>query len=257
MERRKWYIVRLSYRSAIAAAIAVGELHVGEEDLVVADRERSQRIRTLEVAQGSRHDLGPREVEHVVGDHHAALGERRLGQEHVGVDDVVGVPAVDAEQADVTVGQVTHVVGGDEGRVTRMHRDPRRVGEAGDVGFEPCTITASGPVDVERLILEEIDGNGLLVVAEQEVEADQQLAVVDADLGGATPDAQLPLRGVEHLDELEHLGLHPPPDPSTTATGIRPELRTHGRDPNSACDPSLCEERRMGVESSRIHQRGT
>ena len=77
-----------------------GVLGLGEQRLVEADRERHQLGPVGEVLQRADGDARPLLVEDVVGDHDATVGQRLLGQPHVAVNDLLGVPAVHAEEPD-------------------------------------------------------------------------------------------------------------------------------------------------------------
>jgi hypothetical protein len=173
---------------------------VGEEDLVEPDQERRQLGPIVEISQCARRDAGPVLVEHVVGDHNAAVGQRRLGQLHVAVHDLVGVPAVHGEQANVTAREFAQLRRLQLGRITLVHDHVVHGRPQLDVVRELLEVAVPGAVDVERLIAEDVDRYRLIPRPLQQAQTDEQLAVVHADFGGSAGNLLGALCRVEYVE---------------------------------------------------------
>ena len=90
-----------------------------------------------------------------------------------------------------------------------MQHQARVIGVAQEVAAELRQVAAARLVDVEVLVLEQVDGECLLRRAAQQVEQDEELAVMHADLGDAAPDAKRALPFAERGDDKRRLGAQP------------------------------------------------
>jgi hypothetical protein len=119
-----------------------------------------------------------------------ALGERRFRRPEIVRGDLRGMPAIDADEAQRPVGQARQRGAAELHRVALVQHQSPAVGMAFQIAPEPREVAAARLVDVEMLMLEQVDRNRLLAVAAEQVEQDEELAVMHADLGNAALDAQ-------------------------------------------------------------------
>jgi hypothetical protein len=186
--------------------IQLAVLGLGEEDLVESDQERCQLGPVVQIPQRAGRDAGPVLVEHVVGDHDATVGQRRLGQFHVAVHDFVGVAAVHGEQADVAAREFAQLRRLELGRITFVHGHVVHGRPQLDVVRELLKVAVPGAVDVQLLVAEDVDRYRLFPQPLQQAQADEQLAVVHADLGDGARDLLSPLCRVENIEDQQDLG---------------------------------------------------
>ncbi|HEY2612814.1 MAG TPA: hypothetical protein VGI94_18545 [Reyranella sp.] len=78
------------------------------------------------------------------------------------------------------------------------------------------------------LVLEQVDGNRLLRRAAEQVEQDEELAVVHADLGDAAPDVERALTRVERGDDKRRFGAQPALNVKLAVSYITRDAGTHG-----------------------------
>jgi len=89
-------------------------------------------------------------------------------------------------------------------------------------------ITAARQVDIEVLILEQVDGDRPLRRAAEQIEQDEELAVVHADLGDAALDVERALPLVERSDDKRRFGAQPALNVKFAVSYVTRDAGIHG-----------------------------
>ena len=123
---------------------------------------------------------------------------------------------------------VKRLVAGQEGGVTLFHHHGRPVAPPADVRLEPFPVASPGLVDVQLLVVEHVEGHRGGTGPTQQLQGDEQLPVVDADLGDASVDALAILRLGQGSQHVEGLRLYPALDGAVAQRSVPLERSGHG-----------------------------
>ena len=182
-----------------------------QEKLVVANCERREFSPAPghEMVESFLHS-GPVRIEQIVQNDDAP------GNEHVGREVEIGprvlhrMRPVDAEDADASPpARRKQPIGPNQSAVARNDLDVRAVREFRKIGFKNQPVAAARSVGVEFLISEHVDRDSNFVRRAQVFQDDEELAVMDADLGHVADDAVALLPGVQGERCGDRAGVQP------------------------------------------------
>jgi hypothetical protein len=151
--------------------------------------------------------------------------------------DLGRVAAIDADQAQGSFRQPHQVGGGKTQRAALVQHQARAVGMALEIAPERREVAAARLVDIEVLVLEQVDGDRLLRRAAEQIEQDEKLAMMHADLGGAAFDAKRVLALAEGGDGEGRLRAKPALDLKLAVMDITRNAGVHWREVRTAARP--------------------
>jgi hypothetical protein len=132
-------------------------------------------------------------VEHIVHYDYAAVRQGFIGDGQIVRGDLLSVTTVNTEKAHLATPHAHYIAPGHSQRGAFVDNKARAVGMTIHIGVKDPKITSPGRIDVEMLVLEYVDSDGLLWGLTQQIQQYEELPVVNADFSDGPLHTELTL----------------------------------------------------------------